>query len=127
MMSPVIYKSGTVYFRIDSDRVSLTDALELTRGIKDLVAEKHARIVVADTRNMVTEYPPEIDKIFIELFKTLPPHVDKYVAICHNAVTKLETNYIFKQVGIEDRFRAFVMEDEQEVIKFSGLTTLEWE
>lgn len=126
MVNPVIYKSGIVYFKIDSDKVTLTDAIELTRDIKEMVQMHHASIVVGDTRNMLSEYPPEVDRIFIELFKSLPNHVDKYVAICHNAVTKLETNYIFKQVGVEDRFKAFVIEDEQEAKKFSGLKTLEF-
>lgn len=124
MLGTARYHRGIVYFSLEEERVSLPEAVALSQGIRKLVMTHDTKVVVADARALINDYPPEIDRVFIELFKELPQYIDKYVAICPNAVSKLETNYIFKQVGVEERFKAFVIEDKPAIDAFVKLPYL---
>lgn len=122
----VYEEEGIVYFRVGLQALSINDAKLLTTALKDTIKQTSARIVVQDTRSVSDEYPPEIDRLFIALIKELPDYIDQYVAICNNPIVKLETNYVFKQVGVEDRFRAFSQDDQKEVQAFCSAVTLNW-
>lgn len=119
-------QDGVVYFRVGLQALSAKEAEVLTSTLKETIRETAAKIVVQDARNVRDDYPPDVDRVFIDLIKELPDYIDKYVAICNNPISKLETNYVFKQVGVEDRFRAFSQNDEKEVQAFLGTVTLKW-
>ena len=124
MLGPARYNQGIVYFSLQDESVTLPEAVALSQDIRKLVMEYETKVVVADARALLNDYPPEIDRVFIELFKELPQYIERYVAICHNAVSKLETNYIFKQVGVAERFKAFVIEDQPDIDAFVELPHL---
>lgn len=112
---------GVMFLEIKGEDITAQAAIGMSEAVLTTLKDETIRKVVADYRGISKDWPMEVDRIWIHLIQALPVNVDKCVALCHNPTLKLETNYIFKQVGVEDRFKAFSTDELDEASKFLGV------
>lgn len=111
---------NTVFVVLSREDLSEQSALGLSSSLIHTLKTSSLRRVVVDYRDITKDWPVAVDRVWIQLMETLPDYVDRCAALCHNPTLKLENNYIFRQVGAHDKFRAFSSEEINEASEFIG-------
>ena len=100
------------------------EAMNVSKEIKNIVDSKEIKAIVVDNRKLTGVWTPEVDQVFIELMSYLPNRVDRTVTLCQNVINKLQVNYLSKQAGTVENVKAFVEDEQEEVMAFLELPEL---
>lgn len=114
----------TLLWTTQDGEITLLEAKAISKHIKEIIIDQNIEKVFVDNRAFNTTWSSEIDSIWIDLMRYMPEHVKKTATLCHDAVSKLQLNYLSSQAGTSEQVRAFTVKEVPELLQFIDLEEL---
>ncbi len=107
-----------IYWKNTTGNISEQDAITISTHIKDIIEKQTVRAVFVDNRKFFGVWPPEVDRVWIDLMCYLPDHVDCTATLCQNHINKLQLDYLSAQAGTTDTVKAFTESERLDMESF---------
>lgn len=111
-------EENLLYWENHTDLMSVNEALQVSEEIRNLVEHTALKGMVVDNRKLEGDWPPEVDRVWIDLMAFLPQHDLKTATICQTVIDKLQFNYLSSQAGTAESVRAFIDEEREALCSF---------
>jgi len=111
-------EEDVLYWENHDDRLTATEARTISNEIRHLVERTPLKGMVVDNRRVSGNWPPEMDRVWIDLMAFIPEHALKAATVCPSVIDKLQFNYLSSQAGAADSVRAFVAEEREALCSF---------
>lgn len=111
-------KDHVIYWTNKSPHLTEREALEVSTRIKSLAITGNYKALIVDNRMLRDPWQPEVDRVWVKLLHFVPTCVEKTVTLCDSVASKTQLNYLSKQAGTENTFKAFAPNEHEAITDF---------
>jgi hypothetical protein len=108
-------EEDVLYWENHTDLLTVKEAQVISNEIRSLVEKNPLKGMIVDNRKLEGPWPPEVDRVWIDLMAFLPQHDLKTATVCQSVINKLQFNYLSSQAGTAETVKAFV-DDERDAL-----------